>query len=617
MKDQSSKLQAPVLSLRDASVVIGPLVIFKKAHITISKKDRICLVGRNGAGKSTLLRALAGCIYLDDGERFVQPGCRVEYLSQTPDFAEFETVWDYVSNRSTEVQFNLKDYEVESIISSLDLDGRRLVATLSGGETRRAAIARALISKPDVLLLDEPTNHLDLPTIEWLEQELKRFNGGLLIVSHDRAFLRNLSEKTYWIDRTNVHQQDMGFTNFSNWSEKVLQDEELQYKQLNKKISRETVWLREGLTARRKRNMGRVRQLQELRRQKMERIGHLDQIKVVGKETVRSGQLVLEAKKITKRFDDVKGNKLTIANKFSTIISRGERVGLIGKNGSGKTTVLRMLIGKEKPDAGFVKCGVGVEPAYFDQNREVLDLDSTLWKTLCPSGEDMVRIGGRSKHVISYLRDFLFDSQQATSPVHSLSGGERNRLLLARLFSQDHNLLVLDEPTNDLDVETLEVLEDVLANYDGTVLLVSHDRDFLDSVVTSTIAIEGDGVIQEYPGGYSTYAAQKNPKDTFIHLNGSSHKKKSKTFSRQKNKKKLSYKEQRELDQLPDLIETLEREIETLTRKLSDPELYKHDKTYFETASVSLAKKTDDLTQAENRWLALENQKQDLETQDV
>ncbi|MBH69235.1 MAG: elongation factor 3 [Rhodospirillaceae bacterium] len=612
MSDQHSKSKTPLLALRQASVSIGHHVIFRGANISISSGDKICLVGKNGSGKSTLIRALAAQIELDGGDRFMQPGSKIEYLPQNPDFKNSQSVWDYISENDNSSRSDLKDHEIEAAVSGLNLDKSRRLTNLSGGELRRAAIARVLVRNPDVLLLDEPTNHLDLSTIEWLEHELARYKGGFLIVSHDRAFLRNLSEITYWIDREVVRKNASGFADFVAWSDKVWRDEDLEYKRLNKKIAKETLWLREGLTARRKRNMGRVRELQSLRQRKMEYVARPGQIQILAKETIRSGQLVIEMRKISKSFIDLEGYEVQIVDNFSTIIARGERVGLIGKNGSGKTTIVRMLMGQESPDSGYIKRGVNVKIIYYDQKRETLDQDFTVWKTLCPNGGDTVQIGGKSRSVTSYLRDFLFGEDQMNNPVHSLSGGERNRLLLARLFCQEHNFVVLDEPTNDLDSETLEVLEEVLANYDGTIIVVSHDREFLDRVVTSTIAIEGGGHVQEYPGGYSTYIKQKSNNFTEQFEKRAVKYKESRNKNTGNTKKKLAYKEQRELDQLPDVIDALEFEIETLTKKLSDPGLFIRDQKSFEKASRSLSEKTNELAKAEDRWLALETYKQDL-----
>ena len=615
MSVRSLNNTVPLLALRDAALELGSRLIFQKANIYISRNDKTCLVGRNGSGKSTLLKALSGALELDRGDRFIKPGIVVKYLSQEPDFKYDQTAWEYVKNGLKEEEFDQPNFRIESMLSELRLDGDRKVATLSGGEARRAALAKVIISKPDILLLDEPTNHLDLHTIEWLEAELRNFKGGFLLVSHDRAFLRNLSNSMYWIDRTVVRKHEKGFDEFVDWSEKIIKDEITKNKNLDKKIAQETLWLREGLTARRKRNMGRVRQLHELGRKKLDRIKIPEQIKLVVQETTRSGKLVLEARNITKRFDSENEGQITITDRFSTLIARGERVGLIGRNGVGKTTLVRMLLGDEKPDSGKVKWGVGVEHVYFDQNRETLDKETTVWQTLCPNGGDRVEINGRSTHVAAYMRDFLFDEKQLTSRVESLSGGERNRLLLARLFSQEHNLLVLDEPTNDLDVETLEVLEEVLANYNGTVILVSHDREFLDKVATSTIAIEGDGLVEEYPGGYSTYLDQRTRVQSIVFTKRQDIKKEPPKKKMSKKGGKLSYKDQRELDDLPGRMEIMQGQIDSLTSELSISNLFQRDRKRYDIVSLELEKNVKDLKLAEQRWLELEERKLELENQ--
>ena len=613
MSVRSLNNSVPLLALRDAALELGSRLIFQEANIYISRNDKTCLVGRNGSGKSTLLKALAGACELDRGDRFIKPGIVVKYLSQEPDFKYDQTAWEYVKNGLKEEEFDQLNFRIESMLSELRLDGDRKVATLSGGEARRAALAKVIISKPDILLLDEPTNHLDLPTIKWLETELKNFKGGFLLVSHDRAFLRNLSNSMYWIDRTVVRKHEKGFNEFVDWSEKIIKDEITKNKNLDRKIAQETFWLREGLTARRKRNMGRVRKLRELGRKKLVRIKRPEQIKLVVQETTRSGKLVLEARNITKKFDSENGEQITITDRFSTLIARGERVGLIGKNGVGKTTLVRMLLGDEKPDSGKVKWGVGVEHAYFDQNRETLDKETTVWQTLCPNGGDRVEINGRSKHVAAYMRDFLFDEKQLTNRVASLSGGERNRLLLARLFSQEHNLLVLDEPTNDLDVETLEVLEEVLANYNGTVILVSHDREFLDKVATSTIAIEGDGLVEEYPGGYSTYLDQRTRVPSIVFAKRQDIKKEPPKKKMSKKGGKLSYKDKRELDDLPGRMEIIQGQIVSLTSELSNSNLFQRDRKRYDIVSLELEKNVKDLELAEQKWLELEERRLELE----
>ena len=531
------RAKPPIIALREAALSIGDKTLFNETNISIADGDRICLVGRNGSGKSTLLKVLAGEREIDSGQRFVQPGSKIGYLPQDPVIPKEVSVRTYIGAELEKYELNAGyEYQIENMLVTLGLDGAQSIETLSGGETRRLAIARALISDPDILLLDEPTNHLDLPTIEWFENELSRYRGGLLLISHDRAFLRRLTNKTYWIDRTVVRRNSAGFAEFSSWSEKVMQDEETEFRLLNKKIAEETKWLREGLTARRKRNMGRVRNLQELNKKKIDRLRRQGNVEFTLKETERSGELVLEAKNI-----------------------------------------------------------------------------ASLWSTLCPEGGDTIDVGGQKRHVVSYLRDFLFEEKQAISPVRTLSGGERNRLLLARLFSKEHNLVVLDEPTNDLDVETLELLEEVLSDYKGTIILVSHDRDFLDRVATSTIVLEGDGRAEEYPGGYSTYIQQSRVKKASTEKLQNVNKKKPIVRRKNNGAEKLTYKDQRELDALPNLISDLLAKELKIQGQLNDPDFYRADPKQFNLLSNELIEIQEKIQHSEQRWIDLEEQREALE----
>ena len=608
------RTKPPIIALREAALSVGDKILFNEANISIADGDRICLVGRNGSGKSTLLKVLAGEREIDSGQRFVQPGSKIGYLPQDPVIPKGESLRTYIGAGLEKDEINTgHEYQIENMMVTLGLDGAQSLETLSGGETRRLAIARALISNPDILLLDEPTNHLDLPTIEWFENELLRYRGGLLLISHDRAFLRRLTNKTYWIDRAVVRRNSAGFAEFSSWSEKIMADEETEFRLLNKRIAEETRWLREGLTARRKRNMGRVRNLQELNQKKIDRLRRQGNVEFTLKEAERSGQLVLEAKNIFKTYLSNDGEDKIIVSGFSTIIKRQDRVGLIGKNGVGKTSLLRMLIGEDKPDSGKVKIGISVTPVYYDQKRESLDLSASLWSTLCPEGGDTIDVGGRKRHVVSYLRDFLFEEKQAISPVRTLSGGERNRLLLARLFSKEHNLVVLDEPTNDLDVETLELLEEVLSEYNGTIIIVSHDRDFLDRVATSTIVLEGNGHVEEYPGGYSTYIQQSSNKGVPTEQLSNMNKKKSIVRRKNNGTEKLSYKDQRELDALPNLITDLLAEELKIQEKLNDPDFYRADPEQFNLLSKQLMEIKENIQNSEERWIFLEEQREALQ----
>ncbi len=603
MPRKSSRTDPPLLALKEASLSFGDLELFRDLDLAIGAGDRVCLVGRNGSGKTTLMRTLAGEIELDRGERFVQPGARIGFLPQVPRFSAGRTVAQHVL---TGLEDRTEAHRVEPVLNRLALDGGRALDSLSGGESRRAAIAHALVSRPDLLLMDEPTNHLDLPTIAWLEDELSRFAGGLLLVSHDRAFLRALSNRTIWIDRGAVRRNPAGFAAFSDWSARVLAEEETQQVRRGHRIAAETRWLREGLTARRRRNMGRKRALEAMRGERARLAAQQRRdVRFSLAQTERSGDIVLEARDIEKATPDGR----TLIRPFSTMVKRGARIGILGRNGIGKTTLLRLLIGEDKPDRGHVRTGFGVAPVYFDQKRESLDPVRTVRATLCPGGGDTVEVAGRSLHVMSYLRDFLFDPRQAAGPVSALSGGERNRLLLARLFSRRHNLLVLDEPTNDLDVETLELLEEVLGEYDGTILLVSHDRDFLDSVATSVLVFGEDGRITEHTGGFSGELALPTADTTPREPRRTT---RVQPAPRRGPSRRLGYREQRELDLLPDRIEELAGELAKLRARLADAELYRRDPTLFEHTTARFAAATTELEQAEERWVELETRREEL-----
>ena len=601
----------PIVALRNAALSFGGNPVFDKVDLPVGIGDRLCLVGRNGSGKSTLMKALAGMIDLDGGERFQQPGARVAYLQQEPKFTKGSTVGEYVAEGLPPAQDNApRDHLIEAVLRRLSLRVDTPTERLSGGESRRAALARTLVSDPDILLLDEPTNHLDLPTIEWLEQELLNFRGGILLVSHDRAFLTKLGQKTYWLERGELRRTNQSFAHFEEWADKLLADEEMQAQKLNRRIAEETRWLREGLTARRKRNMGRVKALMVSRHERAERIRPTGKMTVTVETADGAGTAIIEANHIFKSYPTPEGGEKVLVKDFSSRVLRRDRIGLIGPNGAGKTTLLKMLIGETKPDKGRVKIGFGVELAYFDQKREQLNPILSLWETLAPGG-DTVFINGKPKHVASYLKEFLFQDKQFRSPVSSLSGGERNRLLLAKLFCQPHNLLVLDEPTNDLDMETLDLLQEVVADYAGTVLLVSHDRDFLDRTVTSILAVEGEGVVTEYAGGYQDYLAQRPaPVDEAPKAAKSTAPKPERAKSAAV---KLSYKDQRELEQLPGIIARLEAEIEKLEAQLADPDFFRRDAAGFQKTSALLERARGAVASSEDRWLELEAMREEAE----
>jgi ATP-binding cassette subfamily F protein uup len=588
-------------------VHLGSTTLFSGVDVAIGRGDKVALVGRNGSGKSTLMKCLAGQVEVDEGERFVQPGARVAYLAQEPDFTGFATVADFVAAG----QEDPRHYRVEQVLEALNLPGDRICATLSGGESRRAAIARALVDEPDVLLLDEPTNHLDIPTIEWLEGELQAFKGGLLLISHDRKLLTALSRRTFWLDRGVMRVTERGFGEFEAWRDQVFADEEAQAHKLDQRIKAELKWMWEGgISARRTRNMGRVRRLQDMRRDRAERIKSR-QANLAVAEGETSGRLVIEAEGIAKSFGGQGGDRV-ITKGFSTRIMRGDRVGLIGPNGAGKTTLLKMLTGELAPDEGVVKTGTNLQMIVFDQRRAQLDPDQTLKSVLLPHGGDTILVGGKPRHIASYMKDFLFDPSMADQPVRALSGGERNRLLLARLFAQPSNLMILDEPTNDLDMDTLDLLEEVLAEYEGTLLLVSHDRDFLDRLVTSTIAVEGDGDVSEYAGGYTDYLTQRKEKAAAAKATAPVTAKPAAAPAKPKVKSKLSFKENRELEELPARMEALTARIATLNTRLADPALFSRDPAGAQKLTAELSQAQADLAAAEDRWLELEALKEEL-----
>jgi ATP-binding cassette subfamily F protein uup len=593
----------PVIALRDVFVTFGGKPLFTGVTLAVGKGEKVCLVGRNGSGKSTLLKIMAGQVEKDDGELFLQPGSRVAYLPQDPPLFG-ATVADFVASALPEEERHER-YRVDALLAAVKLDGAKDPASLSGGEGRRAAIARALVGEPDILLLDEPTNHLDLPTILWLEEQLQTFSGALVVISHDRTFLTKVSRQTLWLDRGIVRRNEAGFADFPRWQEEVLDAEEKELERMDKRLAAETHWLHRGVTARRRRNMGRLRKLMELRKDRASRQTGPRQVQFGADAGEISGKLVVEAEKISKTYGDRQ-----IVKEFSTRIMRGDRVGILGPNGAGKTTLLRMLTGDLAPDAGEVRLGTNLETAYFDQRRAQLDPERSVKDTLTDGAGDNVWVHGRPRHVIGYLRDFLFEERQALTPVKALSGGERNRLLLAKLLAKPSNLMILDEPTNDLDMDTLDLLEEVLADHDGTLLVVSHDRDFLDRLVTSTIAVEGDGTIEEWPGGYSDYIRQRGERTEAAKPRPAAAK--PAEPARPKAQTKLSYNEQRDLEMLPKRMDALHAEITKLEKTLSDPGLYARDAAGFQKTSDALEAARAELEKAEERWLELEMKREEL-----
>ncbi len=597
-------MAAPILALRGLSAGFGNPVLFENLDVYVAAGDRIALVGRNGSGKSTLLKIFAGLQQGDGGERFVQPGTRVAYLGQDVDLSNHATVGDFVESQLG-ADDSATSYMVEAVLSEVEMPSSTPTTSLSGGEARRVALAGVLVQDPDVLFLDEPTNHLDIKAIEWLEDRLNQFSGAIVTVSHDRAFLRRLSRVTLWLDRGKIHRLEKGYQHFDEWSEKIMELQAEDTAKLDKLIAEETRWSREGISARRTRNQGRLRRLYSLRDERQSRIAVQNMVALETEASKTSGKLVADVSGISKAFND-----LCLISGFSTRIMRGDRIGIIGPNGAGKTTLLKMLTGNLEPDSGTVRLGTNLDILTFDQTRSHLDPEATLWDTLCDTGGDQINVRGRPKHVVGYLKEFLFHPGQARSPVKSLSGGEKNRLLLAKHLAKPSNLMILDEPTNDLDLETLDLLQEMLAEYEGTILLVSHDRDFLDRVVTSTIVLEGDGVIEEYPGGYSDYLTQKKSvKKAKLQKNSTkvpilTPKSPKKTAGR------MSYKDRRELEEIPKRMEEMEAQIVTLNSEMASAGS-NIDKIH--RLSEQLGTLTSELATAEERWLELEALREELE----
>jgi ATP-binding cassette subfamily F protein uup len=596
----------PLLHLRDIRLRLGSTQLLDGAEIAVSPGDRLALVGRNGSGKSTLLKIAAGIIDADAGQRFVQPGATIRYLPQEPDLAGHATTGAYVMSGLGPGD---DPHRARVLLRGLGLTGEEAPGRLSGGEARRAALARALAPEPDILLLDEPTNHLDLPAIEWLEQELAGLRSALVLISHDRRFLERLSRAMVWLDRGTTRRLDQGFAQFEAWRDQVLEDEEQQAHKLARKIVREEHWLRYGVTARRKRNVKRLAGLHELRKRRKERVTAPGTVRMAAAEGEGSGTLVVAADRIGKAFGDAP----PVVRDFSTRIIRGDRVGIVGPNGAGKTTLLNMLTGTLAADSGTVRLGSALQMVTMDQKRESLDPTTTLQSALTGGSGDVVRIGGEAKHVVGYMKDFLFIPEQARTPVGALSGGERGRLMLARALATPSNLLVLDEPTNDLDLETLDLLQELLAEYAGTVIVVSHDRDFLDRVATNVIAYEGDGRWQDYAGGYSDMVAQRG-RGVFSQAAAAAPSPRSAGEGlRVAAKPKMTFKDRHALETLPERIALLAREMVVLQKALADPALYTRDPAGFAARTSLLGKKQAERDAAEEEWLRLEMLREELE----
>jgi ATP-binding cassette subfamily F protein uup len=598
--------RTPLLQLSDISLTFGGDPVFADLSLVVQPGDRVALVGRNGSGKSTLMKVMGGLVEADSGARVLAPGTTTGYMQQDPDLTGFATLGDFALSELDPSE----EYKILSAAEGLKLNLEADVTAASGGERRRAALAKLLGEAPELMLLDEPTNHLDIEAIAWLEHHLATTRAAFILISHDRAFLRALTRATLWIDRGQVRRQETGFDRFEEWRDKLWEEEDQQRHKLNRKIKAEARWAVEGISARRKRNMGRVRALQGLRAERANQIKRQGTAAMELAAGPKSGRQVFVVDGVSKAYAGKQ-----IVKDFNLKVNRGDRIALVGPNGAGKTTLLKLMTGEVAPDAGSVKTGTNLEMAVFDQNRAALNPEDTLWAALTEDPATRVRgmgdhinVRGTPKHVVGYLKDFLFDEAQARAQIKSLSGGEKARLLLARIMARESNLLILDEPTNDLDIETLDLLQELISDYDGTVLLVSHDRDFLDRVASKTIALK-DGKATVYAGGWSDYkaqAAEAGEETVLSDRPAKSRREKGREAAETRTEGGLSFTEKHRLEALPAEIERLEAEIAKLTEFLSDPELFTKEPAKFAKASDALVERNTALQEAEEEWLALE-----------
>lgn len=616
--------QELLLSISEAYVTFGGTPLFEELNLNINANDKICLVGKNGAGKSTLIKLISGDIELDGGKKWQKPGISIGYLEQDPIFDKNISIHDYVlSGLAIDEQTENQHYLVDIMLEPLQLDKNKIMGELSGGQIRRASLAKSLIATPDILLLDEPTNHMDIIAIEWLENFLKSFRGAIICISHDREFLKNISQKVFWLDRGNIRICPKGYEFFEEWSLEMMEQEQRELVNRKKKEMLETQWESKGVRARRKRNIRRLHDLyamrEKLKTDKASFNQTINTIKLDPISPVLASKIILEFKDVSKSFEHNKEKQIILKN-FNLRVLRGDRIGVLGKNGSGKSTFLKLLMSELTPDSGSIKLGKNVDVAYFDQNRSDINPNKTLWETLCPNGGDMVLIGGdenKYRHVVGYLKDFLFDPKIAKDKVGTLSGGQRNRLMLAKILAEKSSFMVLDEPTNDLDMDTLDMLQEVLDNYAGTLFLVSHDRDFIDRIVSKTIVFEGDGIVEGYVGGYSDYIKQKNNSKSVSTKKNNHSNNNLETTNNKKDRNinkptKLSYKFQREWENLPDEISKLEEKITGIQNLLADPDYYKEHQEEFYENTKRLEELQSKLDASETRWLELEEMQEEI-----
>ena len=603
-----------LFSIKDASVRYKEIPVFQDLSLNIHQGKRIALIGKNGAGKSTIMNIISGLKELDDGEKWEEPGISVGYLGQEFEFNNFETVFDFIFSNILGEERELYKYKVDIIAEALSLDVKKRMKMLSGGQIRRAGIARALVEEPDILLLDEPTNHLDLNIINWLEQYLNNYKGSLLCISHDKKFLENITNQVFWLDRGKLRVSPKGFKYFDEWSEMLLDQEARELQRRKQIVAEEVIWASRGVKARVKRNINRLNKVKQMREKlKADESMFRQATKKISFEPIKdietNSKVIAEFFKVYKEFKE--NNKtLSILNGFNLRIKRGDRIGIIGPNGTGKTTFLRLILNELKADKGSIKINKNIEFSYFDQNRSDLKPKDTLKDVMVPNGGDYIEVRGKMRHVYGYLKDFMFDPSIILERISSLSGGQKNRLKLAKVLANPKSCLILDEPTNDLDMETLDMLGEILISYKGTLLLVSHDRDFLDQTVTKILSFEGDGVVEETIGGYSDYLSFKNSKLTQNSKNKNEEKNsKFKVIAKSgenKNNKKLTFKLEFELNSLPSKIKNLENDINDFNEKLSDPNLYLNEPDIFFEVTKKLEKSKEDLEYFENRWLELE-----------
>lgn len=605
-----NNVEPPIMTLKRVKLAFGTNQLFSNVEFSINRGDKISLVGRNGCGKSTLLKVISGVLEPDDGEIFIQPNIKIAYMPQDPDFSGYKNLREVVLSGLSPSDAN-QDYKADILINEFAIREHQSPETSSGGERKKAALAKALIDEPDILLLDEPTNHLDMPTIEKLENIIRNFKGAVILISHDRMFLNNTSQSIFWLDRGILRSHNRGFKYFEEWQEQVINQEIIEQKNLDKKLEAETEWLHKGVTARRRRNMGRLRRLQQLRLERKAQIKQIGSVNLEVESADFRSKLVIEAKNINKMFGD-----RNIVKEFSTRVIKGNKIGIVGPNGAGKTTLIKLLTKRLEPDSGFVRIGKNLEEAYFDQNRLTLDPKKTLWQTLCDKG-DHIFVRGKYRHVVAYLKDFLFKPDQAHCPVAALSGGEKNRLMLAVALAKKSNFLVLDEPTNDLDMDTLDLLQEVLDEYEGTILIVSHDRDFLDRVVSSVIYMPGDGSVTEHAGSYSDLLAklqEKQAQTTQSPKKQTPLKAKEIKTTQAKKTTRLSYNQQRLLEVLPSEIAELEKQKADTETALADSNLYTDNPERFHQLTADLQKIITAIEEKENQWLEIQMLKEELET---